>query len=132
MTMPLRLLTNVGEIWQCSFWLRRSLCPRTEDGLLEAVLIPAFRKRPPDTRRLRSLQILGDGRLPMPQLLAICRCPRPDSNFKRRTSLILRVDNLLASNLILPCGKGSPAVVSSATPPSPRGKHSARTRSRFR
>ena len=39
---------------------------------------------------------------PIEQLRAICRSPRPTSNFNRRTSLILRTDNLLAGKLILP------------------------------
>src|SRR2546425_12591723 len=39
---------------------------------------------------------------PIEQLRAICRNPRPTSNFNRRTSLILRTDNLLAGKLILP------------------------------
>src|SRR5215468_7957474 len=43
---------------------------------------------------------------PMEQLRAICRNLRPTSNFNRRTSLILRTDNLLAGKLILPFGGG--------------------------
>src|SRR5580698_3294926 len=43
---------------------------------------------------------------PIEQLRAICRSPRPTSNFNRRTSLILRMDNLLAGKLILPFGGG--------------------------
>src|SRR5215471_1433876 len=39
---------------------------------------------------------------PIEQLRAICRNSRPTSNFNRRTSLILRTDNLLAGKLILP------------------------------
>src|SRR5215469_13203315 len=39
---------------------------------------------------------------PIEQLRAIARSPRPTSNFNRRTSLILRTDNLLAGKLILP------------------------------
>src|SRR5579884_3271427 len=39
---------------------------------------------------------------PIEQLRAIARNPRPTSNFNRRTSLILRTDNLLAGKLILP------------------------------
>src|ERR1700742_3856594 len=39
---------------------------------------------------------------PIEQLRAIWRNPRPTSNFNRRTSLILRTDNLLAGKLILP------------------------------
>src|SRR6516164_8157799 len=39
---------------------------------------------------------------PIEQLRAIARRPRPTSNFNRRTSLILRTDNLLAGKLILP------------------------------
>src|SRR5580698_10128028 len=39
---------------------------------------------------------------PIEQLRAICRRPRPTSNFNLRTSLILRTDNLLAVKLILP------------------------------
>src|ERR1041384_6351933 len=39
---------------------------------------------------------------PIEQLRAICRRPRPTSNFNLRTSLILRTDNLLAGKLILP------------------------------
>jgi hypothetical protein len=35
----------------------------------------------------------------MEQLRAIWRCPSPNSNFKRKTSLILRMDNLLAGKL---------------------------------
>src|SRR5580698_5105327 len=40
--------------------------------------------------------------LTIEQLRAICRSPRPTSIFNRRTSLILRTDNLLAGKLILP------------------------------
>src|SRR5215472_2971907 len=43
---------------------------------------------------------------PIEQLRAIARSPRPTSNFNRRTSLILRTDNLLAGKLILPFGGG--------------------------
>src|SRR5580700_9423195 len=43
---------------------------------------------------------------PIEQLRAICRSPKPTSNFNRRTSLILRTDNLLAGKLILPFGGG--------------------------
>src|SRR6204780_3189185 len=39
---------------------------------------------------------------PIEQLRAMCRSPRPTSNFNLRTSLILRTDNLLAGKLILP------------------------------
>src|SRR5215467_6784889 len=39
---------------------------------------------------------------PIEQLRAICRSPRPTSNLNRRTSLILRTDNLLVGKLILP------------------------------
>ena len=39
---------------------------------------------------------------PIEQLRAIARSPRPTSNFNRRTSFILRTDNLLAGKLILP------------------------------
>src|ERR1700733_1634867 len=39
---------------------------------------------------------------PIEQPRAIARSPRPTSNFNRRTSLILRTDNLLAGKLILP------------------------------
>ena len=35
----------------------------------------------------------------MEQLRAIWRCPSPNSYFKRKTSLILRMDNLLAGKL---------------------------------
>ena len=35
----------------------------------------------------------------MEQLRAIWRCPSPNSYFKRNTSLILRMDNLLAGKL---------------------------------
>src|SRR5499427_4133489 len=53
---------------------------------------------------------------PIEQLRAICRSPRPTSNFNRRTSLILRTDNLLAGKLILPFEGRLPAIVlSSAT-----------------
>lgn len=43
---------------------------------------------------------------PIEQLRAICRSPRPTSNFNRRTSLILRTDKLLVGKLILPFGRG--------------------------
>src|ERR1700690_4303032 len=43
---------------------------------------------------------------PIEQLRAIARRPRPTENFNRRTSLILRTDNLLAGKLILPFGGG--------------------------
>src|SRR3984957_3903041 len=43
---------------------------------------------------------------PIEQLRAIARSPRPTSNFNRRTSLILRTDNLLAGKLILPFSRG--------------------------
>src|SRR5208283_1945438 len=36
---------------------------------------------------------------PIPQLRAIWRCPNPNSNFNRRTSLTLRMDILLAGTL---------------------------------
>src|SRR5579871_6553274 len=53
---------------------------------------------------------------PIEQLRAIARSPRPTSNFNRRTSLILRTDNLLAGKLILPFEGRLPAIVlSSAT-----------------
>src|SRR5580700_12005881 len=53
---------------------------------------------------------------PIEQLRAICRSPRPTSNFNRRTSLILRTDNLLAGKLILPFEGRLPVIVlSSAT-----------------
>src|SRR5580704_18909174 len=53
---------------------------------------------------------------PIEQLRAICRSPRPTSNFNRRTSLIFRTDNLLAGKLILPFEGRLPAIVlSSAT-----------------
>src|SRR5579863_6159670 len=53
---------------------------------------------------------------PIEQLRAICLSPRPTSNFNRRTSLILRTDNLLAGKLILPFEGRLPAIVlSSAT-----------------
>src|ERR1041384_2668858 len=50
----------------------------------------------------------------MEQLRAICRSPRPTSNFNRRTSLILRTDNLLAGKLILPFEGRLPAIVLSS------------------
>jgi hypothetical protein len=34
------------------------------------------------------------------EVRAICRCPNPSSYLSRSTSLILRMDNLLAGNLI--------------------------------
>src|SRR5580704_6719719 len=53
---------------------------------------------------------------PIEQLRAIARSPRPTSNFNRRTSLILRTDNLLAGKLILPFeGRLLAIVLSSAT-----------------
>ena len=53
---------------------------------------------------------------PIEQLRAIARSLRPTSNFNRRTSLILRTDNLLAGKLILPFEGRLPAIVlSSAT-----------------
>src|SRR5215471_6628052 len=53
---------------------------------------------------------------PIEQLRAICRRPRPTSNFNRRTSLILRTDNLLVGKLTLPFLGRLPAIVlSSAT-----------------
>src|SRR5215468_7012599 len=51
---------------------------------------------------------------PIEQLRAICRRPRPTSNFNRRTSLILRTDNLLAGKLILPFEGRLPAIVLSS------------------
>src|SRR5215470_9168834 len=51
---------------------------------------------------------------PIEQLRAICRSPRPTSNFNRRTSLILRTDNLLAGKLILPFEGRLPAIVLSS------------------
>src|SRR5579863_7085354 len=51
---------------------------------------------------------------PIEQLRAICRNPSPTSNFSRRTSLILRTDNLLAGKLILPFGGRLPAIVLSS------------------
>jgi hypothetical protein len=60
-----------------------SLCPRTEDGLLKPGLIPAFRKRPPDTGRVRSLQILGDRSLPDPA--ASGDLPLPETGLELQT-----------------------------------------------
>src|SRR5580692_4394929 len=51
---------------------------------------------------------------PIEQLRAIARSPRPTSNFNRRTSLILRTDNLLAGKLILPFEGRLPAIVLSS------------------
>jgi hypothetical protein len=39
---------------------------------------------------------------PIEQLRAICRFPNPSSYLSRSTSLILRIDNLPAGNLIPP------------------------------
>src|SRR5215471_835630 len=51
---------------------------------------------------------------PIEQLRAIARSPRPTSNFNRRTSLILRTDNLLAGKLVLPFEGRLPAIVLSS------------------
>src|SRR5215831_9953274 len=51
---------------------------------------------------------------PIEQLRAIARSPRPTSNFNRRTSLILRTDNLLPGKLILPFQGRLPAIVLSS------------------
>src|SRR5579862_8733552 len=51
---------------------------------------------------------------PIEQLRAIARNPRPTSNFSRRTSFILRMDNLLAGKLILPFEGRLPAIVLSS------------------
>src|SRR5215831_9435020 len=51
---------------------------------------------------------------PIEQLRAIARRPRPTSNFSRRTSLILRTDNLLAGKLILPFEGRLPAILLSS------------------
>src|SRR5215475_7055757 len=68
---------------------------------------------------------------PIEQLRAIARSPRPTSNFNRRTSLILRTDNLLAGKLILPFEGRLPAIVlSSAT--TCLWKSFRRSRTRFR
>src|ERR1700677_3715278 len=61
---------------------------------------------------------------PSEQLRAICRSPRPTSNFNRRTSLILRTDNLLAGKLILPFGGGGCLPLCCPAPLSACGNHS--------
>src|SRR6266852_4760026 len=57
---------------------------------------------PPIGEELRNLPHSCAVPRPIEQLRAICRNPSPPSNFNRRTSLILRTDNLLAGKLILP------------------------------
>jgi hypothetical protein len=52
---------------------------------------------------------------PIEQLRAIARSPKPTQTLNRRTSLILRTDNLLAGKLILPfLGRLLAIVMSSA------------------
>ena len=68
---------------------------------------------------------------PIEQLRAIARRPRPTSNFSRRTSLILRTDNLLAGKLILPFEGRLPAILLSSAFSSLR-KSLRRSRTPFR
>ena len=56
--------------------------------------LQAFRQRPTDSRYSRPFQIVVDLASPIPQLRAIWRCPKPNSNRNRRTSLVFRMDFL--------------------------------------
>ena len=66
---------------------------------------------------------------PIEQLRAISRSPRPTSNFNRRTSLILRTDNLLAGKQSSFLGRLPAIVLSSAVG---LWKLNRRSRTRFR
>src|SRR5215470_10895664 len=68
---------------------------------------------------------------PIEQLRAIARSPRPTSNFNRRTSLILRTDNLLAGKLILPF-EGEAVCHCVVQRRSACGNHSGEAEHRFR
>src|SRR5580692_7429726 len=61
----------------------------------------------------------------MEQLRAICRCPSPNSYFKRKTSLILRMDNLLAGKLTSRWKANLPRYVQRSSSLNACGKHSA-------
>jgi hypothetical protein len=99
--MLLPLPVEIGKVghrqhrWATARW-------STEQRSLKPVIIPLRPKWPRDLGGLGSLQVLMSGSRPIAQLRAIARSPRPTSNFNRRTSLILRTDNLLAGKLILP------------------------------
>jgi hypothetical protein len=61
----------------------------------------------------------------MEQLRAIWRCPNPNSYFKRKTSLILRMDNLLAGKLTSRWEANLPRDVQRCSPLNACRKHSA-------
>jgi hypothetical protein len=84
-----------------------------EQRCLQSVIVPLGSERPCDLCSFGPLQSCAVPR-PIEQLRAICRSPRPTSNFNRRTSSILRIDNLLAGKLILPFEGRLPAIVLSS------------------
>jgi hypothetical protein len=61
----------------------------------------------------------------MERLRAIWRCPSSASYFKRKTSLILRMDNLLAGKLTSRWEANLPRDVQRRSPLNACGKHSA-------
>src|SRR5215467_14160818 len=73
-----------------------------EQRPFEALVVAVIRQRPPKPGSLGALQVVKTVDWPIEQLRAICRCPNPSSYLSRSTSLILRMDNLLAGNLIPP------------------------------
>jgi hypothetical protein len=74
----------------------------TEQRGFQPVIVPLQPKRPPDLGSFGPLQVLMCGAEANRATANDCRNPSPTSNFNRRTSLILRTDNLLAGKLILP------------------------------
>jgi hypothetical protein len=156
-SIQLPLPVKLGEVWHRQHG-RSSAWRTAEQGSFQPVFVPILAKRPCNSGSFGSLQILVDGSVsgvnyffrsatiifpvgkincrrtvprPIEQLRAICLSPRPTENFSRRTSLILRTDNLLAGKLILPFEGRLPAIVlSSAT--TCRWKSFRRSRTQFR
>jgi hypothetical protein len=102
--MLLSLTVQFGEVWHRQ---HRRANPRwsPEQNSLQPVLVQILAKRPLDAGSFGSLQVLVYGSEP-DRATAGDLPPRPTENFNRRTSLILRTDNLLAGKLILPLGGG--------------------------
>jgi hypothetical protein len=115
------LLELIAQGWEIRKGVRREFFDRTllpKYSFFNLLLVPAFRQRPLDARSSYFLQIVMDGPWLIEQARAISRCPNPSSNLKRRTSLILRMDDLLVGTLSpkLPSETSLPSVMSSAIP----------------
>src|SRR5467141_795437 len=100
MAMLLQLRMQGGKIREDLFGESFYHLPLSEQGLLDALLVPAFRSRPGYPGRCCPLQVVMDGSL-TEQARAISRCPSLSSKRRRRTSLILRMDILLVGTLSL-------------------------------